>query len=159
MFAGNRRSIPVAESVESEIFFEGAVGHGSVGTCIRTFNAPVKSTGADITYIPDTTNGDRFRINTRGLYGFQFNDGSSGATQIQAGFSVNAHDSELAVAIEGTGSGRRLAMYESTNGNTNPISISTFAYLKPGDIVRAHTNGTANRTQPTYVSFRIVKIS
>jgi len=42
--------------------------HGTVATQTMTFLAAAESAGTDITYVPDAANGDKFVINTTGIY-------------------------------------------------------------------------------------------
>ncbi len=138
----------------SEIYVYTGNGHGSSGTCIRRFLTVGKSLGKAISYLPSATQGDSFVANEDGVYSVTYYDRYSGGA-FAIGLSLNAADLTLsAVSLGGL---EKLAEMQQATSQYSLVSVSLF--LRAGDIIRAHTDGTPDNATAGRTGFRIVKVS
>lgn len=136
----------------SEILVTGGSGHGSVGTCIRRYTTSAISTGSDITYTADSTNGDKFVINTAGMYCATYCDIRASTGQL--GISKNA--SSLTTSIGSLGFPETLVYNFMAGGFPGSVSVSFHAAVN--DIIRGHDAGGSDGTSAFEVAFRIVRL-
>lgn len=121
-----------------------ANGYGSINTKIRNFTTTTSypNTNGAIVGTASATLGYTFTINQAGLYMAMYYD-NFGAT-VQMGISQNT--TQPTVAIASISSATRLN-YASTNGG-GPMGVSAIAICQPGDVLRAHTDGTVGGSVP-----------
>lgn len=150
----SEKVIPVQIGNKSEIFVTGGNGFGSTNTTIRRFSTSVVSLGSDITYADSATNGGSFTINTTGIYAISYTDGSSAAESI---LGVSLNSSQLTTSIDSITNADRVTI---TDDYLNRYSnCSATLNLTASDVIRAHTDGTQNRTNDSEVLFRITRIA
>lgn len=128
-------------------------GHGSTNTKIRRFTTTVESGGSDITYADSATNGGSFTINSDGIYSFTWHDSAAG-NAIQ-GFSLNS--TQLTTSISGITGADILTWNNGPSGQMAQISWT--GYLRAGDVVRAHSDGTLNASSAINTSITACKVS
>lgn len=126
-------------------------GHGSSNTTIRRFSTLVESVGSAITYADSATLGASFTINEDGIYSMNYSDFNTPGTS-NFGVSKNTTSGNIA----GVSDENRLALVQQVFSNLSQIGYTGF--LKAGDIIRAHTDGTPNASS-SYVIFSICKVS
>lgn len=122
----------------SEIKRQQGNGHGSSDTDIRRFINTIISRGTDITLTSNSTNGDFFTINAEGMYTVSYIDSNSSALII--GITVNSTSLATSIANSANYNFRR-AIHVGGNEEGN---VQATMHLFPGDIVRAHTDGSGN---------------
>ncbi len=125
-------------------------GHGSTNTKIRKYTTVIESGGTDITYTSDATNGDKWVINTTGIYAMAAMDGASGGA-VSIGISRNSN--QLTTDIDNTGltQAHRLN-YASTAAAGFGTCVSWVGACAANDVIRAHDQGTCNFTALAYFS-------
>jgi len=139
----------------SEIRVDTFAGYGSTNNKIVRFTNVAISKGNDITYVSDATLGDSFVINTSGRYACSFMGyQASGADYI--GISLNT--TEPTVSIIGLTNPLEAITFEYPGVATAAMSCESTLNLNPGDVIRAHTGGTALQGGTKYINFRIVKV-
>lgn len=136
----------------SEILAVGGSGHGSTNDKIRCFTSAT-SQGSGIEYSSDAVNGDSFTIMENGVYAISYTDSHSSA----AAFGVSVNSTELTTAIQSILSANHVVESESPAGGVGCAAVSLV--LVPGDVVRAHTEGTLSSANANFVKFRITKVS
>lgn len=124
---------------DSTVYMGPGNGHGSTGTAIRTFSAQ-STTGTDLTYTSDSTNGDYVTVNTTGRYSLMWYDRYSGGGT-NMGFSINQTTltDDISVVADA-----ELIFYGTTP--TGGGQLSATAYLTSGDVIRFNDGGNANNT-------------
>ena len=133
--------VPAATAVQSMVRLDTTGNYGSTNTAIRRFTNVRVNQGTDITYADSATLGAIFTINTNGVYGISFYDNFTAASDL--GISLNS--TQLTTGIGAINAADRIAEATTTAAATR-ASCSTTHYLKVGDVIRAHTNGTASST-------------
>lgn len=128
-------------------------GYGSTNTVIRKWTTVGLSTGSDITYTSDATNGDSWTINATGKYAISYTDDFTSAQNL--GISVNS--SQLTTNIVSITAADRRAVSQ-TPGASILTNLSVTLNLTLNDVVRAHTAGTASGSDTNDVMFRISRI-
>jgi hypothetical protein len=135
--------IVLANNSTSEVIVDSGNGHGSTNTKIRRFSNTRRSIGGAITYSASAVNGDSFTINEPGEYAISYSDMHSSSDEF---FGITINDSALTTNV-GTpltyAQGLRAMTF---NVSTRVISLSWTGRLSVNDVIRAHTNGTANGT-------------
>ena len=142
----------------SYYYLENGAGYGSTNTRIRVYTNNRSSSGADISYTSDATNGDSFTINTDGIYWICRADKKTDGG-MRGGIAVN-DGGALATEIESLtyANGKRSIRQSATVGESvNPCAILK---LVNTDVVRAHdsTVRLGNITDSTSY-MEIVKLS
>jgi len=134
-------TMSVLPSTLSMVRLNTANGYGSTNTVIRRFTNAVTNQGSDITYADSATLGATFTINTTGVYAVSYTDCfNSGATM---GLSLNSN--QLTTAIYSLT--QSTILMASQTGTNNPGgTVSWTGILTAGDVIRAHTAGTATGT-------------
>lgn len=128
-------------------------GHGSTSTTIRRFEAsPDRNNGTGITYAQSATLGSTFTIAEEGLYSIAYSDQRAGNT-CNIGISLNS--AQLTTTIQNITATTRFGV---TFCSTAAAAMATtVARLYPGDVIRAHTDGTPDST--TLAQFYIAKVA
>lgn len=128
---------------------EGHNGFGSTGTNIARYSTVnINNTYGIITYNDSATNGASFTINQDGVYNIIRSEGSSTASDILMGISLNS--SNLAANITSLAAVERL-IYTWTDHDGGPanagfVTLTVTANLKAGDIIRPQNNVLTNIT-------------
>jgi hypothetical protein len=143
----------------SEVYVYGGNGHGSVDTFIRRFTTLVSSSGTDITFTDNATNGSFFTINTTGLYCIAYQDASSSGAD--AGVTRNSPNLTTAVADPSNDPYRLFGVSVSGAGANQAGGMSVTIFCNAGDIIRAHndSSSTPNGTANNGTAMRITKVS
>lgn len=132
-------------------------GYGVTGTKIRCFMNTESSSGSDISYVSDATNGDYFSINSDGIYMVTYVDTSTtGSNQI--GISVNASGADFSTSIASVTPATKRKGLNITPGTSLPGQVPAVMYLVNGDTVRAHTDGFPNASTAALTRFEIRKV-
>ncbi len=140
-------------------------GQGATGTTTRCFSNST-SNGSDITYTPDTTNGDTFTINTTGLYSVQYRDALTAGSGSTLGIGATVNSSGTSTNIASLTAGTQVpfgyTQISEVSGDNISDETSGVLYLNSGDIIRGQTIGAPGGTG-TYVTdnranFRITRI-
>lgn len=124
---------------DSTVYMGPGNGHGSSGTTIRTFTA-ASTTGTDLTYTSDATDGDYVTVNATGRYSLMWYDRfSGGGTNL--GFTVNQSTlTDDASAVPDS----ELIFYGTTSSTGGNVSATVF--LTASDVVRFNDGGNCNNT-------------
>lgn len=129
-------------------------GYGAVNNKIRRFTTAVDNYGTAITYADSANDGALFTINEDGLYSISYSDTYSGAAN--SGLSINS--AQLTTSITTITAANRLMMCGTSGANTGtPCPWS--GYLRAGDLVRPHADGTTSGATAAQTTFTIVKVS
>lgn len=128
-------------------------GYGSTNTKIRRF-ANASTQGTAITYTDDAALGGSFKINEDGVYNISYADFSTTANDY-IGLSKNTTQPTTSVASLTDSSFLILAGLPTAN-NFGVVPYTDI--FRAGDVIRAHTSGTANGNN-NLVRFVITKVS
>lgn len=115
-------------------------GLGSTNTAIRCFSNVRVNTGTDITYTSSSTLGDKWVINTAGLYAITYCDANAVAVR---SFGISVNSSDLSTGLDSLTYGQGKRAIGASTSNSQPNCISWQGLLAVNDVVRAHTQGTA----------------
>lgn len=141
--------------VNSAVHVDSGNGWGSTNTMIRRFTNLQERVGTDIDYADSATLGGSFTINTNGIYSVEYSDHASGGTW----FGISLNSSALTTSIETLtyAQGKRaVGMADSaTVGGFSSVTLK----LSAGDVIRAHTNGSALTAANNNTIFRITRIA
>lgn len=141
----------------SECFYQHPTGHGSTGTTTRTWTAtPVTACSADITYTADATNGDKWTINTAGVYNMVYCDRWTGGAFF-IGVTLNSSSTSGSVRPTSAAITRSAIIgFTITTSNGTQCAVAT-KYLAVNDIIRTQDDGNGNdNSNDEY--FRIVRV-
>lgn len=136
----------------SEVRVNTANGYGSTNTKIRRFTNVVTNIGSDVTYADSAANGGSFTINKEGVYSVSYSD--QGNTSGVMGLSLNS--ATLTTNIQSCAASSILAAAQMNTNLGNCVAWTGF--LSIGDVVRAHTDGTASGTNPNLAQFTIARV-
>lgn len=128
-------------------------GYGSTNNKIRRFTNVVVNQGVDITYSDSATLGASFTINTPGVYAISYGDQYTATSSVGLSLNTTVPTSQVYTIP--------VAEILSISSAPAPNAASVAAWtgqLKPGDIVRPHTDGTASGTTTGAVQFTITRI-
>lgn len=128
-------------------------GYGSTNTKIRRFTTVQKNIGSDITLTQSAADGDSMTINKSGTYFVYYQDKHS-AAETNMGISINS--SELTTSIGSVAAANVLARF--TNLAAVPCCAGIVVNLVAGDVLRAHTDGSATATGETESMFKVEKV-
>ena len=120
----------------SRIYVDGAATTATTNTRIVRFTNTVESTGSDITYTDSASLGNKFVINTAGVY----NVGYTAVFAAAAWYGISLNSTQLSTYINSITPADRIAVsFTSALNVLNQVSVSyRFA---AGDVVRAHIGG------------------
>ena len=145
------------EFSRSRIYVDGAATTATTNTRIVRFTNTVESTGSDITYTDSTSLGNKFVINTAGVYNVAYTAVFASASW----FGISVNSTQLSTFINSiTPPENRIAV-----GHTSAINVvdqcSVSYRFAAGDIVRAHINnvGVTTATGRAGTAFVIERIS
>ncbi|MDH3324061.1 MAG: hypothetical protein OEL89_00320 [Candidatus Peregrinibacteria bacterium] len=128
-------------------------GHGSTNTAIRRFTTAVDNFGTDITYTDSATLGASFTVNKSGFYYISYVDGDTAGTE---GIGVSLNSSELTTGISSLTVVTDRLGYDTTGAANYASNFSWQGFLNANDVIRPHTDGSANFT--TTATFTISKL-
>jgi hypothetical protein len=148
-------SVAGAGASGHEVIVDTGNGHGSTNTKIRRFTNTRKNIGTAITYADSAANGGSFTINDTGVYTITYMDKHTSSDEF---FAITVNDSAMTTNA-GTPLTYAQGMRAMTfNVSTRVVCVSWTGNLTAGDVVRAHTNGSANATDGSTM-FTIAKVS
>lgn len=141
--------VPVqVQPLRSSVHLDTPNGFGSSSTFIRRYTNTKTNIGSAITYADSGTLGATFTINEDGIYSIHLSDSNAcGITKNESGGTLASNINAVAVA-------EVLAAVNVGSG----CSCGWTGLLRAGDIIRAHTNGTASAA-PYGEQFVITKVS
>lgn len=142
------------EALRSEVWVYTTNGYGSSATMIRRWTTVGKNTGTAITLTQDSITGDKFTINSDGVYAITFIDQFN--TSQDMGISLNS--SQLTTGIASITATDRIADVQTAGANL-PANCQVTLALRAGDVIRAHTAGAVSGSATQAPMFRIVKVS
>lgn len=126
---------------------------GSTNTRVLTFTTNSVNIGGIITWVTSVTLGDTFTVNRNGIY--VMNGQHSYNVAGVMGISLNS--TQLNTNISGITTADALCF--TTSSATNLVAaFSTVARLKPGDVLRIHTDGNVDGVTQSASRFRIVRV-
>jgi len=147
-------SIP-ADIIRSEFRVHTGNGHGSTNTVIRRFTTTEENIGTAITFADTAADGSTFTLNEDGVYTASYTD-VVGAGTPNMGISRNS--SQLTTGIPTITVTDRLSIAKLSDPNVVNLSVTFIAAAT--DVIRAHTDGSANFTNSDdNVYFHIIKVS
>lgn len=111
-------------------------GYGSTNTKIVRFASTVVNTGSAITYADSATLGASFTINEVGLYTATYWE----SFDTDGGFGISLNSSQLTTAISSI-TISDIAVIGRTVAIGKGTSVTVCLSLRPGDVLRPHTNG------------------
>lgn len=138
----------------SEVWVYTANGYGAVATKIRRWTTANRNTGTAITYADSANGGGTFTINEDGLYGYSYSDAIG--TSVIWGVSLNT--TGTTTDFGSLSQTEQLAWTQNAAGG-DAENVAGTVYLKPGDIIRAHTTGAAGGANDSLARFHIIKLS
>lgn len=136
----------------TEIAVNTGAGHGSTNTKVRRIETSVVSVGSSVTVAHSATLGTSFTIVKDGLYEITYGDALASAA---IGISVNSN--QLTTSIRTITAAHRVSPVAGGNGVDVDGGVTTTKWLKAGDVVRPHTDGSMTSTAVT-VFFKIVRM-
>jgi hypothetical protein len=147
----NTGAYPADADGDIEVIEAGGNGHGSGDTAVRRFSTTERDNASEFIFNQNSAgNGHLFKIMQRGLYGIEYYDRRSGAGMVH-GVSVNT--TTPTTSINGIAASERKAQQQSATAFISQVSCTLL--LNPGDIVRAHTDGTPDATDASQCRFAI----
>lgn len=142
---------PAPQQIQfSEVLFLGSTGHGSTNTKIRRFTS-VTTKGRAATATQSSTNGDSILIVEDGIYSIYYLDKNASGSE-QVGISLNS--SELTTSFFSITSSAQIVGCQAAAG-LNCVASATLR-LSAGDVLRAHTTGSADSVD---TRLRLTKIA
>ena len=132
----------MTRSTESRVVAHTGNGHGSTGTRIRRFTT-IATIGTDITVADNSVTGTTFTIVNAGEYAMTYSDLRAGSAA-NIGITINANSLTATNVDTVTVAQGRISLVTTPTGGFGQCSATRF--LSAGDIVRAHTNATADTT-------------
>jgi hypothetical protein len=148
-------SVATAVGTES-VVGDTPTGHGSTGTKVRTWTSGnVTTTGTDMTYTSDTTNGDYITINSPGVYSIMYTD-SRAAGSGNMGISLNAGGATT-TDVSSLTAAQRLCAVNTHTANGLAVAAVTVV-LASTNTIRFHTNANCDNATAT-AQFRITKVA
>lgn len=151
--SGFWRALGRAEVPTSEVFVQAATAYGSTATKVRRWTNLLTTTGSAITFDQSTVSGDTFTVNESGTYAMTYCDQFTGVANM--GISVDASGTTNVQSLTNT----NVVCGNNTAGADLGTCCSATRALTSGQVLRAHTDGTANGANTWLQSFRIRKIS
>jgi hypothetical protein len=141
-------------AVKSMVHLQTGNGSGAVSTAIRRFTTIVRNIGTAINYTDDSNTGAAFQILEDGVYSIFYGDRyESGAFGM--GLSVNTTQPTTSIlSITGP---TKLGEMQQAGAQFGVITVT--AYLKAGDVVRAHHDGNCDNNSAGRVNFIITQVS
>ena len=131
--------------------YGGSNGHGSTNTKIRRYTTTLISTGTAITYADSAANGGSFTINATGFYECHIRDRYNSSTPI---FGISVNSNQLTTSIDSITKANEFGFTFATTSLN--YALTRVLYLQSGDVVRAHTDGTAAGGNDAMFSIRKV---
>jgi hypothetical protein len=132
------QSLLRATPLQSMVRVNTANGYGSTNTMIRRFTTVVTNQGSDITYADSATLGATFTINTNGVYAVSFNDSYGSAEHV----GISKNSTQLTTQFFSITLADKVAAM-TTAGTNLASNCGVTLYLVAGDVIRAHTTGSA----------------
>lgn len=136
--------------------YELGAGYGVTNTKIRRFNTTAFDsvlTAISWTVSDNNLTGGLITINRSGVYGLSYMDNFSAAADL----GISKNSTELTTAISSITRNDRLAVSTTTAAN-KPDSLTWVGFLRAGDLIRCHNEGTTVGTGPNSV-ITITRIS
>jgi hypothetical protein len=140
---------------QSEVAVNTGNGYGSTGKYARRFTYPTVYSGSAITYVPSDVDGDKWVINSNGVYAMNLTDYSSVGDAVS--ITMN---SDPTVGIDGLDARDKLCSVALQPYNLHGCAAIT--YLNGGDEIRVHRSYGGNCScldAISYVHFTITRIS
>lgn len=137
-----------------EVTVYGGNGHGSVNTAIRRWTGILVNVGGAITLAQSATLGDSFTIAIPGMFEISYRDARSGSLCF---YGISKNSVDLATAIYSLSDASPQGLVNTTGGNYS-TQLTRVLSLVPGDVIRAHSDGTPNATIYLYSYFSIRRI-
>lgn len=138
----------------SEVWLYDGNNYGAVNTVIRRWVTTGRNVGSAITYADDADAGASFTINEDGLYSVSFSDNFNAGSSM----GISQNSTQLTTGIAGINQAD--VAFATTAPATNQSgSCGGVLFLKAGDVLRAHTDGSPQGTSTSLMIFRITKVS
>jgi hypothetical protein len=147
--------LPQWSQSDSCVQLRTANGYGSTNTKIRRFSNMVQNLGSDVIYTDDAALGGYFKINVDGNFNISYTDCFVGGNML----GITKNSSEGTISPQSlTVPSSLLAAFAISAANL-PGEVSWSGQLNAGDIIRAHTEGTATGSNGTVeAKFTISKV-
>jgi hypothetical protein len=148
------RSLQRAAPVQSMVRLHTSNGYGSTNTKIRRFSTVLTNIGSDILYADSATLGATFTVTAPGVYAISYVDNFSTNGN---NFGLSLNSTELSTDVGSIAAADVLLTgYIPDNGPRHNLAITV--YLRAGDVVRAHTSGTASGL-PSLCYFAMTRVA
>lgn len=144
-------TLPQFSESDSSVRLDGTAGYGSTATKIRRFSNIRQNIGTDIVYTDSATSGGSFTIQESGTYNISYSDNFTSGDNM--GITKNA--SSLTTNIQSLVASEILCFAAAVANSEQNVSWE--GYLEQGDVIRAHTQGTAAANSAN-VFFTISKV-
>jgi hypothetical protein len=135
----------------SMMYLENGSGHGGTNTKIRRYSNKRLEVGSNLSITQSADNGDQVNILADGIYAACVSD-----TDDPVGITVN--DNALTTSVFSLDYSNGLRAYAEQAGNSTTAHACFIGYLSNGDVLRAHTSGSASSTS-SYSYFYVTEIS
>lgn len=121
----------------SQVRLSTANGYGSTATKIKRYSTVIENTGSNITYADSATNGASWTINVSGRYSISVTASASATSY----YGISRNSNQLTTSIQSITDSHILNIAKTIGGDHD--SVSWVGYLTAGDVIRAHTEGSA----------------
>lgn len=140
----------------SRLWVQNDAGFGSFNTAVRRFSNTIASSGSDITWAQDATNGDSFTVNSTGVYSIQW--AMRFATATSVAIALNPAPGDLATGpVAMTAAKRPVLIQVGTTANEGGM-LSCTLVLTSGDVIRAMADTSRTPDASDRHTFLITKI-
>ena len=140
----------------SRLWVQNDAGFGSFNTAVRRFSNTIASSGSDITWTQDATNGDSFTVNSTGVYSIQW--AMRFATATSVAIALNPAPGDLATGpVAMTAAKRPVLIQVGTTANEGGM-LSCTLVLTSGDVIRAMADTSRTPDASDRHTFLITKI-
>lgn len=117
----------------------GSAGYGSTASnTVRTWLTPQFNHGSDVTYNPDSVNGDSFTINTSGIYSIRYAD-QFNATNVYMGITRNPSGTDKVTAVQSIAYPTLIALGKSSATNGYVAEANFLGHLSATDAICLQT--------------------
>lgn len=146
------RSTPVYANM-SQLRLRGVNGYGSTNNKIRRFNNNDLDIGVGAVGADNGVTGFALTIVKNGIYAITYFDNFT----VGAIMGLSLNSTELTTSIVGLSNPQHVLTMNTSNAGGEPVSVSWIGILSAGDVVRAHTDGTATGTagRAAFAAYRI----
>lgn len=130
-------------AAKNQVRVSGSTSNGTAGYRVRVFPNVIDNIGTAIQYIPDSTNGDSFKILESGYYGISHTGNANAIDNL--GISLNADPTTSISALTAS----QVLSYAAIPTANYGSSTSWSGFLPAESVIRGHQDGTSVGTVNT----------